>query len=240
MNQVLKIAENVVKKMVRPDKKTIQKRRMMTYFIEAATEIIDEEGLEGVTIRKVADIAGYNSATMYNYFENLEHLIFFAQLKHIKIYVVHLNDYIKNAKNALEKYFLIWEFFCYHSFQEPLVYHTLFLKQFNQPLRDMMQEYYALFPEELEWISEDIEPMIMNQDLYKRNLSLLANCMNEGFLQEEVLEELNEMALLVYQGMVQRMLTKQVDYTPKEATKRTMKYIVEYTMMYNLSKSGTT
>jgi len=225
--------------MIRPDKKTIQKRRMMTYFIEAATQIIDEEGIDGVTIRKVADIAGYNSATLYNYFENLDHLIFFAQLKHLKIYVVHLDDYIKDAKNALDKYFLIWEFFCYHSFQEPLVYHTLFFKEFKKPLRHMMQEYYTLFPEELEWISEDIEPMIMNQDLYKRNLSLLVNCMKEGFLQEGVLEELNEMSLLVYQGMVQRMLTKQADYTPKEATRRTMKYIKKYTMMYNKNENFT-
>ena len=58
----------MVNKLIRPDKKTIQKRRMMGYFIEAASQIIEEEGMEGVTIRKVADIAGYNSATMYNYF----------------------------------------------------------------------------------------------------------------------------------------------------------------------------
>jgi AcrR family transcriptional regulator len=232
MNPVQKTFENVVNKLIRPDKKTIQKRRMMMYFIEAANEIIDSEGIESVTIRKVADIAGYNSATMYNYFENLDHLIFFTQLKHLKIYVVHLSDYIKDAKNALETYYLIWEFFCYHSFQDPLVYHTLFFKQFKQPLRYMMEEYYALFPEEMEGIGEDIQPMVMNQDLYQRNLSLLINCMNEGFLQEEDLEELNEMSLLIYQGMVQRMLTKQADYTPKEATRRTMKYITTYTNMY--------
>jgi AcrR family transcriptional regulator len=226
----------VVNELIRPAKKVIQKRRMMGYFIEAASQIIDEEGLDSVTIRKVADIAGYNSATMYNYFENLDHLIFFAQLKHLKIYVVHLSDYIKDAKNALEKYFLIWEFFCYHSFQEPQVYHTLFFKQFKQPLRFMMEEYYALFPEELEGLGEELEPMVMNQDLYKRNLSLLVNCMNEGFLQEKDLEGLNEMSLLIYQGMVQRMLTKQADYTPKEATQRTVKYIKEYTMMYNIRK----
>lgn len=222
----------MVNKLIRPDKKTIQKRRMMTYFIEAASQIIEEEGIEGVTIRKVADIAGYNSATMYNYFENLDHLIFFAQLKHLKVYVAHLNDYIKNAKNALETYYLIWEFFCYHSFQEPLVYHTLFFKQFNQPLRDMMQEYYSLFPEELEEISEEIEPMVMNQDLYKRNLSLLINCVKEGFFHEEDLEEINEIALLIYQSLLQRMLTKQATYTPKEATQRAMKYIKKCTNLY--------
>lgn len=206
----------------------------MNYFIEAASQIIEEEGLEAVTIRKVADIAGYNSATLYNYFENLDHLVFFSQLKILKIYVVHLTDYIKDAKNALEKYFLIWEFFCYHSFQDPEVYDTLFFKKFKQPMYHMMKEYYELFPEELEDHTEELDSMLLNQDLYTRNMSLLVNCMNEGFLPEDHLDELNEMALLIYQGMLQRVLSKQVDYTPKEATQRAMKYINEYTMMYAL------
>ena len=57
------------------EKKQIQKARIIHYFIEAAVKIIDEEGIEGVSIRKVADIAGYNSATLYNYFDDLPHLL---------------------------------------------------------------------------------------------------------------------------------------------------------------------
>lgn len=49
---------------------------MMGYFIDAANQIIENEGIESVTIRKVADIAGYNSATLYNYFNDLNHLLF--------------------------------------------------------------------------------------------------------------------------------------------------------------------
>ncbi|MGM0396416.1 MAG: TetR/AcrR family transcriptional regulator [Bacillota bacterium] len=229
-----------MKKLISPDKKTIQKRRIMTYFIEAATQIIDEEGIEGITTRKVADIAGYNSSTMYNYFENLDHLIFFALLNHLKIYLVHLGDYIKDAKDALDKYFLIWEVFCYHSFQNPRVYNTLFFKQFNQPLQNMMQEYYDIFPEEMKELGEELNPMLLNQNLDQRNLALLKNCVNEGFLQEEVLEELNEMTLLIYQSMLQRVLTKQVEYTPKEATRRTLKYIKKCIKVYNNCVETTT
>ena len=196
----------------------------MSYFIEAATQIIDEEGLDSVTIRKVADIAGYNSATLYNYFENLDHLIFFALLKHFKIYVIHLDDYIKDAQNALDRYYLIWEFFCIHSFQDPRIYHTLFFKQFNQPFEDMMQVYYSFFPEELEDLSEDLQPMLLNRSLEMRNLALLKNCVDEGYLRESSLEELNEMTLLIFESMLNRILNKQADYTPKEATSRTLRY----------------
>ena len=49
---------------------------MWKYFVDATAEIIEEEGLENVTIRKVADKAGYNSATIYNYFSEISHLLF--------------------------------------------------------------------------------------------------------------------------------------------------------------------
>ena len=62
------------------DKKMIQKSRMVKYFVDATVDIIEKDGYKSVTIRKVADTAGYNSATIYNYFDNLEHLLFFASM----------------------------------------------------------------------------------------------------------------------------------------------------------------
>ena len=53
----------------------IKKKRVMMYFIEATQELILDEGLEKLSIKKIAEKAGYNSATIYNYFENLEVLI---------------------------------------------------------------------------------------------------------------------------------------------------------------------
>lgn len=50
---------------------------MWQYFIEATAAIIEEEGYDHITIRKIADKAGYNSATIYNYFSELSHLTFF-------------------------------------------------------------------------------------------------------------------------------------------------------------------
>ena len=219
--------------MINPTKKLIQKRRIMGYFIEAATQIIDEEGIEGITTRKVADIAGYNISTMYNYFENLDHLIFFALLKHLKDYLLHLKDYIKDAKNAQERYFLIWELFCSQSFKQPWVYDTLFFRQFSTPYNHMMPEYYSLFPEEMADFGNELHPMLLNPNLSQRNMVLLKNCSMEGFLKEEVLEELNEMTLLIYQSMLQRILNKQVEYTSEEATSRTINYIKKCFKAYN-------
>ena len=50
----------------------------MNKFIDAAFSIIETEGVENITIRKVAGIAGYNSSTIYNYFEDLDQLVLFV------------------------------------------------------------------------------------------------------------------------------------------------------------------
>ncbi len=49
---------------------------MRQYFIDAAKEIIKGEGLKCISTRNVSDRAGYSYATMYNYFKNINDLIF--------------------------------------------------------------------------------------------------------------------------------------------------------------------
>lgn len=54
--------------------KEIQKSRMRSYFIEATMALISEEGISGITAKRIGDRAGYSYATIYNYFENLNAL----------------------------------------------------------------------------------------------------------------------------------------------------------------------
>ena len=51
-------------------KKNQQRYHSMAHFIQVAIQIIQEEGLNALSIRKVAQRAGYNSATLYYYFSN--------------------------------------------------------------------------------------------------------------------------------------------------------------------------
>ena len=58
------------------DKKQIQEERMKGYFIESAKNLLKGEGLRSISVRHVADHAGYSYATLYNYFKDLNELIF--------------------------------------------------------------------------------------------------------------------------------------------------------------------
>ena len=56
--------------------KEIQAKRMKEYFIQATKEILKGEGLQSISVRNVADRAGYSYATMYNYFKDINELIY--------------------------------------------------------------------------------------------------------------------------------------------------------------------
>ena len=53
-----------------PSKQEIKKKRVIRFFIDAAKQIIEKEGIEKVTIYSVSDLAGYSSASLYNYFRS--------------------------------------------------------------------------------------------------------------------------------------------------------------------------
>ena len=57
------------------DKQNVKVQRVRSYFVEAAKQIILSEGVENVSIRKVADRAGYTFTTIYNYFKDINELL---------------------------------------------------------------------------------------------------------------------------------------------------------------------
>jgi AcrR family transcriptional regulator len=79
------------------DKSNIKKQRIKTYFVDATSEIIRNEGVEKVSVRRVAETAGYSYATIYNYFTDLEDL-----LQEVKVIMV--NELIENLQKKTEKY----------------------------------------------------------------------------------------------------------------------------------------
>jgi AcrR family transcriptional regulator len=72
-----------VKKYETNDKQSIKNQRVKSYFIQAAKEIILSEGVESLSVRKVADRAGYTFTTIYNYFKDLNDLL--QEVKNVMI-----------------------------------------------------------------------------------------------------------------------------------------------------------
>lgn len=185
-------------------RKEIQKKRIMKYFIDAALQIIEKEGVENVTIRKVAVLAGYNSATLYNYFENLDHLLFYSSMKYLRQYLIKLQN-LEMPKDKLERFFIIWRTFAEEGFSNATFFHQIFYTDYDMAFNDAVRQYYEIYPEELENLSEDLLPMLTETNLYKRDLEVLSACVKAGLIREEDLEPINDMIILLFQGFLLRV-----------------------------------
>lgn len=56
--------------------KELQEQRMKGYFLQATKDLLKSEGLKSVSVRSIADKAGYSFATMYSYFKDVNDLVF--------------------------------------------------------------------------------------------------------------------------------------------------------------------
>lgn len=207
------------------NKRTIKKHRSMSYFIDAAANIMDDEGIEFVTIRKVSDLAGYNSATLYNYFKSLDELILYASIRHLKEYTLILPKFVETAKDSVDRYLKVWECFCRYSFSSPQVYNNIFFGKHTDSIPKIIEEYYSIFPEELGEQSEELLSMFLVSDIYKRNLVLLSKVQSDGFVGKEHLDSLNEMSILLYYGMLTRILNSDTKVDIDDVTGKTIQYL---------------
>jgi AcrR family transcriptional regulator len=215
--------------------KELQKRRMMGYFLEATKTIIETEGVSAVTIRKVASMAGYNSATVYNYFENLNHLIFFASLKYLKEYAEALPKYTINSKNSFEYYVNVWKCFSYYSYLRPEIYNLVFFGNFSHTtVNSSIKTYYSIFPEEIGEETKEFLPMFLEENIYLRDYTVLKAAAVEGYFKEEDLHEINEMNVLIYEGMLSRLLSGKNGYTVEIAVTKTLTYIERTLKAYRI------
>lgn len=209
---------------------------MITYFVEATCKIIDTEGVEAVTVRKVANLAGYNSATLYNYFDNLNHLIFFASLRHLKNYANDLPRYLKGISDPLKTYLNVWRCFAYHSYKNPQFYQMIFFGGFDHEMvNNSITTYYSIFADELSDDIKEFIPMFMEENIHMRDYIALKQAADNNIISDQDVKSINEMNVLIYRGMLDKMLNN-LDYTPAEsAVETTIKYIKRTLIAYGIS-----
>ena len=214
------------------DKKYIQKKRIIKYFIDAVKQIQEEEGLQSVTIRKVADIAGYNSATLYNYFENLDHLLLFASMDYFQEYVDQLPKCLRNVKDHIQRYILVAECFYRNSFLHPQNFYSIFFAKVSNSIDQYMRDYYELFPIDTSEMDDDIATMVSETDLFSRGSISIKKCIDEGYFTKEDGIEMNDIMTYVYESFLYRVIHDELD--PGEANDKINKYLSNIIKKYRI------
>lgn len=115
----------------RMDKKQIQEQRMKGYFIQATKELLKGEGLRSISVRNIADRAGYSYATLYNYFKDIKDLIFLCVQDFQEECQEFINTETKKSVRGIGKINAITKAYMKYFIQYPGTFELFFLERFH-------------------------------------------------------------------------------------------------------------
>ncbi len=205
-------------------RKLAKKRKMWDCFIPVTMDLIEEEGFDHVTIRKIADRAGYNSATLYNYFGDLSHLLFFASMKLLTPYVEEVKKTSAANDDLIQNYIDAWELFCTYSFEQPKLFYAVFIMDLNEHPDTLMKEYYEVYSEELSDASSELQRVLYHNDLSTRGFSLLHPIVNQGLITLQEAHSINEMTNFIWKGVLSDVISNRNTLDKNGAKKVVMNY----------------
>ena len=188
--------------MARPPYRAEQRNQIFACFINAATELMENEGMESLTLRRVAKRAGYNSATLYNYFKDLDHLTVYASMKYFEDYNRNLARYLADEQDAFQRFLFMWRFFCASAFRHPHAYYNLFYGKYSGELTEIIHAYYEVFPEELGELDDSVLEMLTCGSLVERNWQMLQPVLEGASLSLEERESMNEIILYCFKELL--------------------------------------
>ena len=171
-------------------------------YIEITSEILQQEGIESVTIRKVAERAGCTSAVLYKHFENKEHLIMLASVRFLEPYII---EFIKlSAREDLSSIqidLLLWKCFIDEAFRNKPYYELMFFSDHRDMLEDCVYEYYQMFPEVQRRFDGFSASIIFSNNLQERELLRLRRAAHAGVLSPEDAALLSRLTVAVFNGI---------------------------------------
>ena len=175
----------------------------MTQFIRAAREIIDSEGIEKISIRKIAELTGMNSATMYLYFPDADVLTTMALMSYLENYCRALAVDLPQMKTPEDLLFYSWEIFSQYAFQNPKVFYHIFFYKHTMDMNEIVERYYKLFPEQLKNIQGDVLDMLREGNLTDRSWKVLWPVARERGMSETQGRIINEMIIAYFRDLLE-------------------------------------
>lgn len=170
-----------------------QRDEILVKFISATREIIETEGVENVTVRKIANIAGCNSAKLYFYFNDLDELITMASMSYLEKYTRTLVIDLQELDDNYEIFLHTWEVFCVYAFNNPVMFNQIFFVYHETSLDDLIREYYRLFPYQLKNLDVRIQSMLLAGPLQVRNREILGFLVDDGVIKADNIDLINEL-----------------------------------------------
>lgn len=210
------------------DNRAIKRQRVMRYFVDAAREIANTDGLEAINIRSVANRAGYNSASLYNYFENLDELIALTCVDMMSDWLRSLARISDEDGDELDQYLLGWQSFGLHAFAEPTGYAYVYSSRSAGMVARYFDTYMEAFPDVFEDIPDLLLEMFQAKTVDEQEEIMIRPCIEAGFFDHETAKQIYQLAHILFSGMLDPASDPENRKTPGEYTQIFMMYFVDF------------
>ncbi len=169
-------------------------------YVEKAAEIIQNEGIEAVSIRRIAKELDCSTTAMYRHFHNLNELLFYAQLSALNTYIYNLQQRSSSWKSIWDTHFDIWELYSDQAFRKPKAFELIFYQNMNKNLGSALKEYYEMFPEAIVNLTPLVKNMLEIPGFYERDWQIVQQIVEQGFLSEESGKKINHIECNLFLG----------------------------------------
>ncbi len=180
-----------------------ERDKIISTFISAAREIIETEGIDKLSIRRVASFTGYSSATIYLYFPNVDALVTLACMSYLEKYCRALAADMDRMKTNYDMFINSWEVFSRHAFANPNIFHHLFYSPHTVPLRETVQMYYKLYPNQLEGITGPLYDVLQGGTIEERCLAVLGPVAEDYDIPMEDAEMINDISISYFRKLLE-------------------------------------
>ncbi len=190
------------------DKKDYKRKRIKGYFLEAAKGLIINQGVEAVSVRKVADMAGYSYGTIYNYFADINELLWEVKIDMTNDLVEEISEKTQNTTYDIQGIKGLFRIYTAYYFKNPNVFKFFYLHSLSRP--------------EVTTEESIIEPDFntMWKDTFK-------GFVDTGKLQEKDIEVVAKLIIYAVHGMLTLCFSNNGDLTEENVYKELDK-IVDY------------
>ena len=178
-------------------RKEFQKKRKRGYFIEAAKKIIREEGTQNLTVKKVADLAGFAPGTLYNYFSNLNALYAYCVEEFWNECKIQVERSVKNIEDPKEKIIVSSNAYANYFIDNQNVFKLIFLEDLKNVPEDIKEKVYN--PEVVKLLGEYLKQLTEGKKEIEKLGNIVANYIHGILLffimdrADETIEEINNL-----------------------------------------------
>ena len=183
-----------------------KKRAKMTLFVDCTRRLIKEIGYKEVSIRKIADLAGYHNSTIYFYFQDIDLLLALASVRSFEKYSLALRSISSFQNSSSDVFYKVWEEFCRYAFTQPDLYYQFFFGKYCNDITDILNLYYQLFPEEKLEYSAVIEEMYFANNFTSRSHTILCPLIGEENYRvtDENVDLINDVTIAYFKDLLEQ------------------------------------